>query len=489
MSNHFINTIKLDLTANSKKEDFELQQGFSKLIRTRLSQKMEEIFDEFGSDQNIRIDKLELEIKGVEAENWEEDFTEKFIVQLRAKIKKLQSNSTSFPSSTIALDHADWVSFLFFLKNGILPWHSNQLTINDLEDLIRKEIESSFSLQQLEKQLKSGSNSLKRLIHQLSISTLELILEKISKVEITFLPFYKVLENTYSNWFDKNEIKLEIWNIAFQLLLHTKKGKENFKNKFQFQIITLSIAHFTNKKLEIKSGQKNENYLFNELKSNLLNSNIELNKSVKVLFQQKSYLKKSFPKKNTPIKTKKKHSNVVDKNDSIEKIMEQGTFINNAGLIILWPFLKLFFERIEMVEDNIFKSELKQNQAALILQYLATKKLLSFENELVLNKVLCNIPFEKPISTELSLEQDQIDLCESLLNAVIQNWGQLGNTSIQGLRETFINRPGKLSKKENGDWLLQVESKPFDVLLSSLPWTISIIKLPWMDQKIMVDWQ
>ena len=184
MSNHFIKTIQLDLTANSKEEGFLYQQEFSKLIQTKLSQKMEDIFDEFGKDQDIRIENLELEVRGVEAENWEEDFIKKFILQLREKLKESQSNSTSSPSSTIPNKHDDWMSFLFFLKNGTLSWHTNHLDINYLEDFIRKKIELPFPLQQLKTQIKYDSNSLKRLIIQLPISTLELILEKISKTDI-----------------------------------------------------------------------------------------------------------------------------------------------------------------------------------------------------------------------------------------------------------------------------------------------------------------
>jgi hypothetical protein len=361
--------------------------------------------------------------------------------------------------------------------------------MSDLEELIRNKIELPFPLQQLENQIKSDPNSLKRFLIQLPISTLELILEKIAKVEISFLSIYKVLESTYSKWFNKNEIKFEIWKIAFQLLWKSEGKKVSFKNEFQLQIITLSIEYFSTKKLKINTRLKIEDFLFNQLKSAFLDSKIELSESVKILFQQKKYQKKSFPKKNIPIKTKKEQTNPMERNNPIHKILEEGIFIKNAGLIILWPFFELFFERIDMVENGVFKSELEQNQAAIILQYLATEKLLTFENELVLNKVLCNIPLEKPISTELSLEQNQIDICNSLLNAAIQNWGKLGNTSIQGLRETFIQRNGKLSKKENGDWSLQVESKSFDLLLSSLPWTINVIKLPWMEQKIMVNWQ
>lgn len=485
MKRFFIKTIKLDLIANSEKESFQLQQRFSELIRTKLSQKMENIFDKFdGNDQHtIIMDSLILEIPKVEAENLEEDFMEKFSNQLVTKLKELRLNPNSHSSIKVLRKKSKWNSFLSFLKFGFFPWSSNQLSINDLESLIQKETEIPFSLEKLESQIRSDSNSLERLINQLSTSTLNNIFEKISQIQFSFLPIYKLLENTYSKWFDKNEIKLIVWKIAFQTLWNTspkKLNQETFKNRFYLEVITKSIDYFSNKKLKTRLSQKIEDLIFDEIKSNFINSNIELSESLKKFFQQKRFHVKSSPKENISTKTK---------NDNMEEIFEEGIFIQNAGLVLLNPYLQMLFDRLGFLEDKNFKSENDQNQAALVLQYLATEKFSSMEQELFFNKILCHIPLEKPIPSELFLDKSQIELCDNLLKAVIQNWGKLGTTSIQGLRESFLNRGGKLTTKENGDWLLQVESKSFDILMSSLPWAISVIKLPWMKQKLMVDWQ
>jgi hypothetical protein len=63
----------------------------------------------------------------------------------------------------------------------------------------------------------------------------------------------------------------------------------------------------------------------------------------------------------------------------------------------------------------------------------------------------------------------------------------LKNTGREALRETFLQRLGKLSPTDHG-WLLQVEQKAVDFLLNRLPWGIGVIKLPWMDEKIFVEW-
>jgi hypothetical protein len=50
-----------------------------------------------------------------------------------------------------------------------------------------------------------------------------------------------------------------------------------------------------------------------------------------------------------------------------------------------------------------------------------------------------------------------------------------------------LQRQGKLLQKD-ADWLLQVEQKSYDMVLSSLPWSIGIIKNAWMKDMLWVEW-
>ena len=100
---------------------------------------------------------------------------------------------------------------------------------------------------------------------------------------------------------------------------------------------------------------------------------------------------------------------------------------------------------------------------------------------------MCGLQPEEVINTEILLEAGTLTECESLLTAVIENWSILRNTSVESLRETFLIRTGKLSAVDGG-WLLQVEQKPFDMLLGHLPWGIGIVKMPVMSEIIFVEW-
>ena len=75
-----------------------------------------------------------------------------------------------------------------------------------------------------------------------------------------------------------------------------------------------------------------------------------------------------------------------------------------------------------------------------------------------------------------------------MLIAVTKNWEKLGNTSPTGLRESFLKRDGIVKKNEN-NYTLIVEAKPFDMLLKTIPWNIMMIQTSFMDIRLLVEWK
>jgi hypothetical protein len=165
---------------------------------------------------------------------------------------------------------------------------------------------------------------------------------------------------------------------------------------------------------------------------------------------------------------------------------KEGIYIDNAGMILLHPFLPRFFEGLGIAEESRI---IRPEKALALLHYLTTGSTKTPEYELVLPKILCNIPLSTPILSEIEITSAETDEATALLDAVIKHWEALRNTSQDGLRGTFLLRPGKLSLKDDGDWLLQVEPRTFDILLDQLPWGITMVKLPWMEKMIWVEWR
>lgn len=163
-----------------------------------------------------------------------------------------------------------------------------------------------------------------------------------------------------------------------------------------------------------------------------------------------------------------------------------GIYIDNAGLILLHPFLSRFFDTLGIAGENRL---LQPDRALGLLHFLATGQPTAPEHELTLPKVLCNVPLATPTEREVALTETETDEAESLLRAIIRHWEVLRNTSPDGLRGTFLLRPGKLSLRPDGNWLLQVEPSSYDILLDQLPWGISMIQLPWMARMLWVEWR
>jgi len=165
-------------------------------------------------------------------------------------------------------------------------------------------------------------------------------------------------------------------------------------------------------------------------------------------------------------------------------------YIQNAGAVLLWPFLDRYFRRLGLLEQNAFRGETERNRAIHLVQYLARGALEIAEHELLLNKILCGAPAEQPLDAVEPVTAEEEELSTQLLQGLIANWTKLRNTSIAGLRQSFLAREGRLLRRESDDaWSLTVSAKTYDLLLDSLPWRFSTIRLPWMQTVLHVKWR
>jgi len=169
------------------------------------------------------------------------------------------------------------------------------------------------------------------------------------------------------------------------------------------------------------------------------------------------------------------------------KDKSEAIYVDNAGLVILHPYLHQLFETFDLIRNKSWKDKSAQCAAVRTLQYLVTGNNESPEFDLPLNKVVCGLLPEDVLEPRESLSIEIRRECDILVEAVIEHWAALKNTGVAAFRETFLQRNGKLTRVDNG-WLLQVEQKAVDVLLSRLPWGIGTIQLPWMDQIIHTEW-
>lgn len=162
--------------------------------------------------------------------------------------------------------------------------------------------------------------------------------------------------------------------------------------------------------------------------------------------------------------------------------------IHNAGMVIVVPYVQRLFGLLELTVDGKFVSEDAAQRGVHLLQYVVTGEEATPEYQLVLNKLLCGIRGGVPIVPGISITDKEKTIIEQMLNGVITHWSALGTTSIDGLRETFLQRQGHLYFQDDA-WQLKIPQKTFDMLLDRLPWSFALTKMPWMTQPLHVTWR
>lgn len=163
-----------------------------------------------------------------------------------------------------------------------------------------------------------------------------------------------------------------------------------------------------------------------------------------------------------------------------------GILVDNAGIILLHPFLPRLLEGLGVATDD---RVLDPGRAVCLLHHLATGELIAPEYQLPLAKVLCGVPLDEPVEADVGLTDIDSEEVTALLEAAIGHWEVLRGTSPDSLRGEFLMRPGTLAVDADGDWLLRVEMRTVDILLDQLPWGISLVKLPWMRRLLRVEWR
>ncbi|QDM23812.1 MULTISPECIES: contractile injection system tape measure protein [unclassified Tardiphaga] len=167
-------------------------------------------------------------------------------------------------------------------------------------------------------------------------------------------------------------------------------------------------------------------------------------------------------------------------------------YIGNAGLVLASPFLPHLFRELDWLDvDDRKRPRLRDrdaiSRAVHLLQYLVDGRSAAPEPLLVLNKILCGVPTATPVARAIVMTDQERRLGELLLRSMLDNWTVLRGTSVAGLRETFLQREGKLQRVDDG-WKLRVQRRTLDVLVDQVPWSISILLAPWMPAPVHVTW-
>ncbi|KKO44067.1 hypothetical protein WG68_17250 [Arsukibacterium ikkense] len=174
---------------------------------------------------------------------------------------------------------------------------------------------------------------------------------------------------------------------------------------------------------------------------------------------------------------------------------ESMQLVSNAGLVLAAPYLPLLWQRLGWVAAQRFNSEQHAWQACALLHYMATGETAEliradYWQQWRLGMLLTGRQPPGPVDIDIRLSDTQLELADSLLAGILAQWPKLANSSVETLRQCFLQRGGSLVRLGNGSgWQLQLDSGPYDMLLEGLPWSFSLICYPWMQGELYVHWR
>jgi len=458
---------------------------------------MERLFDErIRKDRILRIEKLHLDVGILEKKGWEKKFVEEIIRQLRLYLDRIPKDKmqpvhrshvddfTRSRNEDSAIEFNEYTSderfeevFIYFLKKGVLPWFTQAISYEKMHQSAFQLIASKSTFKErILTLISENSLAYERLIFQFRA---DLLFELFSKEE-------------------GNAEKIKQWKKSFDKLFSFSKANKKLLDKAFYRAIAQvipSVPAKTKQEAILERILIEVLHQFDVVHIDLIRKHVDTLKEspfqeikVKRLKSILSHYKEQKSSVPTVKSTKKeKQSDKSEDRKRMGEEHEEPLFIENSGLVLLHPFLANLCEHVGYVKEREWQSAELHERGVLLTHYLITGQNEFPEYEMFLNKLLMGYPLDDPLPLEARLSEFEMNEANDLLESVIKHWVALKNTSVDGLRNTFLQRAGKLIKKESG-WLLQVEQKAFDILIDKIPWGFSTIKTSWMDEILSVEW-
>ncbi len=507
----------LEVNTNSRDKAYEIKDNLDVFLKEKVFPKLESHFEALEKEYQfeiIRIEKLDLDLK-FDHQFSNVELQDEIIKSIDQEVrKKIKQQATSDKGSDVFLssEKSKLRTFLYFLKKGTAPWWDTKTTnflheIDQIEEIINvsgfenaiiENLKNHVSKQRLIKQF---PDQVVRsvLMRMYTSATYKINSEILFGDElITYLENGSV-QNRERIWsaivqyiYTKNDLEFYqiLKNIQLEHTEELKNKKESISKEDTWLSKTIDIIGLELNVLEeFNLEERSSDTDISQIK--LIENDIDQTPDQENIHKEQvqeleaDFLTKNLKENSQDDQNIKTQTDNAD-HDEIDDLVEESYYISNAGLILLHPYLKYFFEHCNLLDDKS-KNIKNQELATHLLHYVATQGHQQPEHLMIFEKFLCNIPIHKPIARDVTLLEEYKNHAENLLEATLQNWGALKNASPDLLRNEFIQRPGKLILKGDNPKII-IERKTQDILLDRLPWNISVIKLPWKDKLIFADW-
>jgi len=493
------------VNTRSTKEAYNIKDNINSFLQMQLFPRLEELLkDYFVSDRILRLERLNVDFS---VKDWQQpntvktEFSKKMAEKLKAElgVHKSENVFTEFESdkhTNISLKKNREDIFLFFLKNGYLPWYGRKehiAVVLEEDDWNRHLADEAFRAN-INKILKTNPEILQRFIIQIPFEAVFNFLLKendlADKNRPEILSFLELLDDSQKTaflyFYIKNALFTNIneWLPDLKtILLMIYSNKKDLRDKHDV-VLAEKLEGLINKTVHsFHTGKLKWYKVIEEFKDSPATEFFGIEKK-----QLDKRAETTIIEGETELETGQ--SNISSEEtwkDSFFKDDENEINVHNAGIILIHPFIKTFFQNLGFLNSEGQMKNERKEIAVQTLYFVNTGVEDFFEGHMLFEKFLCGVPLHWPIQRKSLLNENIKQEANTLLKEVIKNWPALKNTSPDGVRQMFFHRDGKLAHKEKR-YKLVVEHKAQDVLLEKLHWNIAMVKLPWMKEMLFVEW-
>ena len=462
----------IDLVINTQVDGLKFQAQVDALCRDELTPKLESLLERYNAvDRVIELERLVASVEYSSLQDFDANFAVKIIAEIeRILAEKLPILPEDAVKDASAVSSRSIQLLAFFLRNGYLPWWAGITTAAQWQQLLNNLLEQTNSRTDWSQIVEClpGRPARERLIDCLNDKQFWTFLEHLSSGRvIKFKADLDTISLSKMNGPERKAVNLLFKEALLRVLVESGPGADfgdslsdilakELKTMYPSPLL-LQLSGLLSGILKTSPRDKDREAFYPALEPILLNQ----------------------PALSSGSKTQ------LPEGKNQDERVEAGAeiYIENAGLVLVAAYLPTFFRDLKLLSQ---KGDLNADKAIALLQYMLKGTADYEEFEVVLPKVLCGFPLRK-LPNKVKLNKMEKKKAEELLESVIEHWTVLKSTSVDGLRISFLQRPGKLTSR-NSEWHLLVQQKSYDMLLAHLPWTIGVIKLPWMKSLLNVEW-
>ena len=437
---HIIEKVNIEVDVRDMPTALDIRDHVQRFLYDKVFPELETVLNSLSlKEHSFRTGSLSLDLNFTSKENFEATFSARALKELNqmltGQIRENIPEEKEVQFEKKSAGEKQWEVLLYFLKRGTIPWFASK----DQDWLNENELTGFLA------STSTWKHAFFELIRDNALAARRLVLQFPGQFVSSFIGAF---------------LGRDLNTIAPDLIKNTRTENHTLQRQdflFFYRLLEYISKAATPDSIDIK----------------------EIEKIAENTRKEEQELPDEIP---GAVLTREK------KKDRLDNIPDEkeGIYVNQAGLILLHPFLQYFFAAIGLLDGKSFKDEIAQQTAVHVLHYLATGKEQEMEYNQVLEKYLCGLYIHQPVERFIPLSEAIKEECTQVLKAVIGHWSALKNTSPDGLREAFLQRNGKLVSGARDH--LVVESKSIDILLEKLPWNYSVIALPWLQKELYVDW-